>query len=228
MNDLTQLTTRHPKVARSRTFARLLRHLDLPHKKVLDIGCGYSEYLVRFGPGSVGITTTPQEVTFGAQIGAQVVLGNAERIGEIDLPWPFDAIWANNLFEHLLSPHAFLNSLKPRSTAHTVLVLGVPVIPRIASLLNLRPFRGALAVAHTNFFTRESLCLTIERAGWRVSEIRPFYTSIYFLDMLASFFAPHLFVVAYNDPGFRYHDKKAGEWDDPMYRPLLENTNSRV
>ena len=112
--------------------------------------------------------------------------------------------------------------LKAAAQPEALLVLGVPVIPRVASLMHLRRFRGALSVAHINFFTRESLRLTVERAGWRVAAVRPFLFSNVLLDTLASFVAPHLYVIAYNDAHFRYEDKKLKEWkDDPLYSDLI-------
>lgn len=97
------------------------------------------------------------------------------------------------------------------------------MIPRLASLMSLIKFRGALAAAHVNFFTRESLQLTVERAGWPVKQIRPFIFTNYWLDYLASFLAPHLYVVAHNDANFKYPEKKLKEWqDEPHYQQLLE------
>lgn len=216
---------RFAPVAASRTFNRILDNLKLRSKRTLDIGCGYGEYLVKFGPGSVGITTTVAEVEYAASRGINIVKGNAERMDELGLDASFEAIWANNLFEHLVAPHAFLMRLKKIARPEAVLVLGVPVIPVLPALMRLTKFRGALAVAHVNFFTRASLKLSVERAGWRVAEIRPFVFSNRLADRLASFVAPHLYVVASNRADFKYDPKKLKEWkDDPHYRSLLEIT----
>jgi SAM-dependent methyltransferase len=217
------MDSRFVNVARSKTFNRILDELSLRNKKVLDLGCGYGEYLVLFGKNSLGITTTLDEIEYGKSKNMRIVPGNVELIDSLDLKENFEAIWANNLFEHLLSPHAFLIKLKTVASAETLLILGVPVIPRIASLMKINKFRGALAVAHVNFFTRESLRLTAERAGWKVSDIRPFIFKNKFLDRLASFFAPHLYVVAKNNASFKYDDKKLKEWkDDGHYQKILE------
>lgn len=216
-------------VAASRTFGRIVRILGLGSKRTLDIGCGYGEYLVHFGKESVGITTTKAEIAYGAQHSLQIHAGNAEIIDELKLPGTFDAIWANNLFEHLLAPHGFLIRLKMLAHTDTMLVLGVPVVPRVASLMRLTPFRGALAVAHVNFFTRETLRLTVERAGWHVQTARPFIFENSTLDWWASFVAPHLYVVALHDANFRYHPKKLKEWkDDAHYDRVLAITHSRT
>ena len=213
---------RFAPVKNSRTFNRILDTLGLHSKKVLDMGCGYGEYLVCFGPGSVGITTTLHEVEYGKEHGLSIVRGNVELLDEMDLKDRFDAAWANNLFEHLVGPHAFLITLKTVMRDDAVLVLGVPVVPRIASLMRLTKFRGALAAAHVNFFTRETLRLAVERAGWKVDTVRPFYFSNTFLDFLGSFFAPHLYVVARNGASFRYLEKKLNEWkDEPLYEKIV-------
>ncbi|MBI2482244.1 MAG: methyltransferase domain-containing protein [Candidatus Vogelbacteria bacterium] len=228
MNDyLTNPDKRFAPVAHSKTFNRILDTLALRTKKVLDLGSGYGEYLIHFGPDSLGVTSTVAEVDYARAKSINIIKGNVELIDQLILDKPFEAIWANNLFEHLLAPHTFLMKLKTVAAADTVLVLGVPVIPRLAWLMRLSKFRGALAAAHVNFFTRESLKLTVERAGWLVKQIRPFIFTNYFLDYLASFLAPHLYVVAYNNADFKYPTKKLKEWqNEPHYHQLLNISQS--
>jgi SAM-dependent methyltransferase len=217
---------RFAPVHSSRTFNRILDTLNLRTKKTLDLGCGYGEYLVEFGKNSVGITTTLAEIEYGKQKNLRILRGNVEFIDEIGLKESFEAIWANNLFEHLLSPHSFLIKLKTIAQPETILILGVPTVPRLTSIMHLGRFRGALAGAHVNFFTRETLRLTVERAGWKVEAARSFYFGNVFLDWLFSFFAPHIYIVAKNNMDFRYPDKKLSEWkDEAHYQKLISIVN---
>ncbi len=213
-------------VNNSKTFLRILKIFQLKEKKVLDIGCSYGEHLVHFGNESIGITTTREEVEYGKNKKLKIIQGNAEQIDALNLG-SFQVIWANCLFEHILSPHSFLIKLKIVSQHDTLLILGVPVIPRIVSLLRLNKFRGALAVSHINFFTKESLKLTVERAGWQVVDIRSFFFSNHILDLFLSCLAPHLYVIASNDEGFKYTAKKMKEWkDEPYYSQIIKITKS--
>ena len=195
---------------------------------MLDLGCGYGEYLVMFGKDSLGVTTTLEEVEYGKQNSIRTVRGNVEELDKVtELQTErFEGIWSNNLFEHLLAPHRFLNSLKRYANDDALLVLGVPVVPAIPSLMNIRKFRGALAVSHINFFTRKTLQLTVERSGWEVLRIRPFIFSARWLDALAGLVAPHMYVVARNEASFKYTDKKLKEWkDESYYKYVLETTH---
>jgi len=212
-------------VSASRTF-RIIRDLyGLSHKIVFDIGCGFGEYLRFFGEESIGITTTQDEIEYGKKNGLHIIFGNAEWLENISLHDRFDAIWANNLFEHLLSPHAFLMKLKNVSHSETLIILGVPVVPKFVSLISFRQFRGILATNHINFFTYTTLRLTVERAGWTVRAARPFLFKNMLLDRLAAPFAPHIYVVAANNPDFKYPPKKVGEWiADAHYQELLSIT----
>lgn len=220
---------RFSKVKNSKTFNRILNVLNLRNKKVLDIGCGYGEYLSEFGNGSIGITTTDAEVDYGRNNNLNIIKGNIEVYSTLNNLGFFDSIWANNLFEHLLSPHEFLIQLKTIANKDTLLVLGVPVIPKIAFLLNLNKFRGALASNHISFFSRESLKYTVQYAGWKVVSLRPFIFSNKLLDMVASFFAPHLYLIAYNNTDFKYPEKKQKEWrNEDKYRHLFDITESRI
>ena len=117
---------------------------------------------------------------------------------------------------------AFLMKIKSISHTKTVLILGVPVIPKIVMLTSLNKFRGSLASNHINFFTHTTLRLTAERAGWKVFTVRPFIFKNTLLDMLVRPFAPHLYLVAGNIENFTYPIKKINEWTaDKHYSEML-------
>ncbi len=218
---------RYNSVIHSRTLRNINNIFSLSSKKVLDLGCGYGEYLAHFGKGSVGVTTTPEEVEHATARGLSVRLGNAEFLEELSFEEQFEAVWANNLFEHLLSPHEFLIKLKKQVTKNGILILGVPVVPFIPQLTAFKKFRGALASNHINFFTADTLRLTVERAGWHVKAIRPFIFKNTMLDTCISPLVPHLYVIAENDTSFRYPSKKVKEWsNDSRYLKLIESTKS--
>lgn len=218
-----KLNKRFDDVAKSATFKNIVDEYQMDKAAVLDVGCGFGEHLSFFGAGSVGVTTKDEEVGFGRVKNLAIIKGNAEKINEIGLNKKFSIIWANNLLEHILSPHAFLVKIKAVSKDNSLLVLGVPVVPKITSLVRLRKFRGVLADSHVNFFSKEALELTVSAAGWRVESIRPFLFSNKKLDSLFSCVAPHLYVTARNDVGFFYSDKKMKEWrGEKQYEELFD------
>lgn len=212
------INKRYDGVKKSKTFLNILKRFNLGHSRVLDIGCGQGEYLAHFGPRSMGINSSLAEVSYGQDNNLIMVGGNAEKLEDaIDKNEKFDYIWANNLFEHLLSPHSFLISLRRFSSDKTLLILGVPVIPRIPLLIYFRKFRGSLASNHINFFNSLTLALTIEKAGWIIEEERPFFSKFKFIDLFYKYFAPHLYLVCRKDVNFSYPPKKISEWEDQEY-----------
>lgn len=228
--DLLEYTkTNDEQVLQSKTFARIAKLYDLPNKRVLDIGCGVGSHMQRFGAGSIGLTTNPDEVVVGQKINRDIRLGNVEKLSAA-LPQTeqFDVIWCNNIFEHLLSPHAFLVYLKQVAHADTVLVLGTPMVPTVPSLMRLRQFRGALATPHVNFFNYKTYELSVTFAGWTVQTLSSFYFRIPLLNYLVKPIWPHLYLVAKNDPTYRYHEKKLKEWkDDPLYDDMIAIMNPK-
>ncbi|HBM45766.1 MAG: Methyltransferase type 11 [Parcubacteria group bacterium GW2011_GWF2_38_76] len=212
-----EINQRFINVKNSKTFNRIIRLLGLNNKKVFDVGCGFGEYLALFGKGSFGITSTEEEVFVARERGLDVFKTNAELISRDSIKNDFGVIWANNLFEHLLSPHYFLMRLRSISDNGAILVLGVPVIPKFVSLLRLSHFGGSLASNHINFFTKETLRLTVERSGWRVIEARPYLSKFRIFDSILSFFSPHIYIIAKKDPLFNYPEKKVLEWEGESY-----------
>lgn len=215
---------------KSKTFKRIAETYSLSEKRVLDVGCGVGSHMQRFGTSSVGLTTNPKEVALGKIINRDIRLGNVERINEIfDETEKFDVIWCNNIFEHLLSPHAFLVNLKKFSHDDTLIILGTPMIPWPPFLMRIKKFRGALATPHINFFTYDSYRYTVLFAGWQIETLSSFIFGSKLLNTLTARFVPHLYMVAKNNTTYRYHQKKLKEWeDDSLYQPLIEIMNPKI
>lgn len=200
------------KVNTSRPFAHIMKGFDLGNKAVLDVGCSEGHYLQFFGKGSVGITIIPEHVEKGKERGLDIVLKNVEA-DDFHMDKKFDAVWANNLFEHLHAPHLFLTKMREVLNEDGILILGVPVIPHIPFLTKIKKFRGAYAVSHVNFFTRRTLIETVRFAGWDVQEARLFYMGNKILDFFFNIIAPHIYIVAKPKAHFAYPLKRQRSLD---------------
>lgn len=210
--DNTEIEERFKNVEKSTTFSNIVKSYDLDEKIVLDIGCSYGEFLAHFGRGSVGLTIAEDEAEYGRVKNLDIRLGNIESenvpIASVER---YQAIFANNIFEHLYSPHAFLGKIKNMLKDEGVIIIGVPCVPKIVSLWNFKKFRGSLAVSHINFFTRQTLQKTIERAGFITLENRSFFFRSRILDWFMNLISPHFYVVAKKDNEFKYHPKRLKE-----------------
>ncbi len=208
MNPRTE--KRFHEVEKSKTFRNIVDTFDLKHKAVLDIGCSYGEFLIHFGKRSTGVTLTQVEVEYGKEKGLDMRFGNIESDAFV-LENKYDVIFANNIFEHLYSPHHFLIKIKKYLKPNGILILGVPCIPKVVSLVKLPKFRGSLAVEHINFFTRETVRKTVERGGWSVQAVRGFHFSQLMIDVLFNPVYPHFYVIATSDPQFKYPERRMKE-----------------
>lgn len=191
-----KIEKRFENTSRSKTFRNIIRTFDLDKKRVLDIGCTYGEFLIHFGAGSTGLTIVQDEVTYGKMKGLDVRYGNIESEAFV-LEEKYDVIFANNLLEHMYSPHNFLYNIKKYLKPDGILILGVPCIPKIVSLLHIKKFRGSLAISHINFYTRDTLIRTVEKGGgWRLVTTRGFHFANKIIDHLLDPIYPHFYVVA--------------------------------
>jgi SAM-dependent methyltransferase len=204
------IENRFKNVAKSRVFNNILKTFNLDKKSVLDLGCSYGEFLIHFGKDSVGVTIIEKEAEYAKNKGLDVRCENIESDGFV-LEDKFDAIFANNIFEHLYSPHNFLIKLKKYLKPDSLLVLGVPCIPKIVSLFYLNKFKGSLAIGHINFFTHDTLIKTVERAGYKIIETRGFHFSNRIVDHILDPIYPHFYVTAFVDPDFKYPEKRLKE-----------------
>jgi SAM-dependent methyltransferase len=205
-----KIEKRFKNISKSKTFGNIIKIFDLDNKSVLDIGCSYGEFLSHFGDKSVGITIIEEEVKYAKHKGLDVRLGNVEP-DDFILQEKFDVIFANNIFEHLYSPHGFLVKIKKYLKSDGFIILGVPCVPKIVSLIRFNKFKGSLAGAHINFFTKYTLTKTVEKAGYRVKTTRGFRFKNKFMDHLLDLIYPHFYVVAFPDENFKYSEKRMRE-----------------
>lgn len=205
-----KIEKRFENVSRSKTFKNIVKIFDLDKKSVLDIGCLFGEFVVHFGKGSTGITIAQDQVKYGRDRGLDIRYGNIES-DDFVLEEKYDVIFANNLFEHLYSPHYFLCKIKQYLKPNGILILGVPCIPKIVSFLHINKFSGSIDLAHINFFTRDTLIHTVERGGWKPISTRGFHFTSKIIDHLFDPVYPHFYVIAAPDPDFKYSDKRKSE-----------------
>lgn len=194
-------------VRSSRVFSNLIDLFQLDTRKVLDVGCSEGHHLQCFGSESVGVTIIEEHVQKAEEKGLRVIQKNVED-PHFDVGEHFDVVWANNLFEHLHSPHLFLVKMRDVINSNGTLILGVPVIPHLSFLTRFKKFRGAYAVSHINFFNRRTLIETVRAGGWIVHEARLFYMKSSLLDWLFNLIAPHIYIIASPDPNFSYPEKR--------------------
>src|SRR5690606_11045154 len=115
----------------------------------------------------------------------------------------FDFIFANNILEHMQSPHNFLLHIKKYLKEGGLAIVGVPCIPYLTPFLRFNKFKGALASLHINFFTRSTLIKTLEFAGWSVLEARGFRFSNSVVDYIFNLIYPHFYIVARINTNFK-------------------------
>jgi len=209
-DNLEKIKKRFFNVDKSKTFKNIIKEHKLDKKAVFDIGCTYGEFLCHFGTGSVGLTIIKEEADYGQSIGLDIRQGNVES-KDFKITEKFDVIFANNIFEHMLSPHLFLMNMKQYLKPDGVMILGVPSVPKLTWMLNFKRFRGSLASLHINFFNRDTLMKTVEAGGWHILTCRGFHFRNKYVDYMMNLVWPHFYVVAKPIEGFSYSPKRLKE-----------------
>jgi 2-polyprenyl-3-methyl-5-hydroxy-6-metoxy-1,4-benzoquinol methylase len=149
-------------------------------KRVLDVGCS-SGYLARplVGQGCtvVGLELDPDAAAEARKVCEEVLVGDVETMELPFEPESFDVVLCGDLVEHLRDPEAFLSRVRPLLRKDGKLVLTTPNVANWAMRLGLLAGRwryterGILDRTHTHLFTRATLVETLERAGYRVTEL---------------------------------------------------------
>ena len=206
----------------------LVREHDFHKKRVLDIGCFYGQTLLYWGENSEGIDISERAIRFLKELGINGYNFNVEDGFSPLQDKKYEAIYCNNLIEHLLAPHLFLMRLNvlllPQSG---ILAIGMPVTSGMFSCLwKLFGIKGWLAKEHINFFTVRTARLTLERAGFEIiGQWSPrLYKIFSFLGKIVVGLAPHCLFICRKKKDFNY-DKTGRSGFNPVWAKDLNKFN---
>lgn len=204
----------------------LIEKYDFDKIKVLDIGCMYGQTLLYWGEQSEGVDISEPAVKFVRSLGRRVIVFNVEDGFDELKGRQYEAIYCNNLIEHLVAPHLFLVRLHAILKPQGVLAIGVPVAPTFFSYLwKACGIKGWLAKEHINFFTLKTMKLTLERAGFEVlGQWSPgLYKFSHYLSRIGVGLMPHCLFVCRKIENFIYDKKRSSSFNPSWATDLKQH-----
>lgn len=203
----------------------LINRYAFDQKKVLDIGCSFGWSFLYWGKDSEGIELYGPAIEFLEKMKRKIYPLNVENNFDEIRGKKYEAIYCNNLIEHLIAPHLFLLRLNNLLETHGILAIGVPVVPSKFSFIweNLG-FRGWLAKQHIGFFTFETMKLTLERAGFEILEwwSPGVYRFSKFLSRVLVRRMPHILFICKKNENFKYDEIRPLDFN-PCWAEGIEN-----
>lgn len=179
----------------------MLKYLPQNPSMVLDIGCSdgsFGKMLKEKTSAEVwGIEFMPAEAGKAGEVLDKIFIGPCEKFID-DLPENhFDAIYFNDILEHLEDPYTVLKKVKPKLKKKGVVISSIPNIRYYKAILNLLfkkdweyKAQGVMDKTHLRFFTGKSIRRMYEDQGYKIlthkgingtSSIRPILFNIPFL-----------------------------------------------
>lgn len=162
----------------------MLAYVPPDAKRIVELGCGTGELgkLIKQRQSAEvwGVELSP--------VAAGLAKGNLDRVLEGDLvqvmrelpSGVFDCVVANDVLEHLISPHQVLVDIKRCMSPGGKVIASIPHIRHWKALYEiviLGDFRyrdkGTFDRTHLRFFTQRSICRLFQEAGYRVERIEP-------------------------------------------------------
>jgi SAM-dependent methyltransferase len=137
--------------------------------RLLDFGCGWSNYLAgakAAGFDAVGIEVDTAKVEFARRHGLEVVQANL-----LDKTLPadsFDAVIAQQVFEHLYDPVPHLQELKRVLKPGGILLMSVPNYGSLAAKMQGVKWDMLSPVGHVRYFTHGTLAKFLADHGFTV------------------------------------------------------------
>ena len=142
----------------------MLKYLPENSKKILDVGCGngaFASLLKQKNQAEVwGIELMEKEAIIAKEIVDKLFIGNCEKYIN-DLPNNyFDAIYFNDVLEHLSDPYSVLEDLKCKLAPNGVIISSIPNVRffrTFSKVVFLKDWKyddfGIMDKTHLRFFT---------------------------------------------------------------------------
>ena len=151
-------------------------------KRVLDLGCGASQFLPliqRVGYEATGFEGDPARAKIASEQGVEVRSGDWSRIGECFPDRRFDCIVSDQVFEHMLDPIGTLTALRDVLAPDGIIIFRFPNEGSLRRKLelamcrlkgNTRPL--SYFVDHWNYFNERAARRTFASAGYEVLRVK--------------------------------------------------------
>lgn len=148
-----------------------VRHFGLAGKSVLEVGCGDGFFLQSLrdcGAECMGIepSEAQRKIAMARDLRVEAgILSVGRRLGG----GPFDAFATRQVFEHVPDLGGFLRAIRENLKPEAV---GLVEVPNLEFILDQGRFFDFIP-EHLNYFSRDSLRLALELAGFAVESVVP-------------------------------------------------------
>jgi SAM-dependent methyltransferase len=151
-------------------------------KRVLDLGCGASQFLPliqRLGYAATGFEGDPARAQIARDQGVEVVSGDWMRIGDCFPEQRFDCIVSDQVFEHMLDPIGTLTAIGAVLAPDGVIIFRFPNEGSLRRKLelamcrlrgNVRPL--SYFVDHWNYFNERAARICFSTADYEVLQLK--------------------------------------------------------
>jgi 2-polyprenyl-3-methyl-5-hydroxy-6-metoxy-1,4-benzoquinol methylase len=161
------------KEFRINQFNEFVQKYFLKNKRVIEIGCGKGEYLSLMqsaGVNASGIEYSQESVDVCLNEGLRVTKSFIENeyVNLKDKDESFDAFFIMNFFEHLPDPNVVLRGIYNNLSEDGI---GLIEVPNFDMILEKKLF-SEFMTDHLFYFTKETLCSTLERNGFEIIECK--------------------------------------------------------
>ena len=179
----------------------MLNYLPKTAKKILEVGCGngcFAEVVKKLNNAEVwGIELMEAEAELASKVLDKVLPGECEKHID-DLPDNyFDAIYFNDVLEHLVDPYTVLKKIKSKLSTNGVIISSIPNVRYHNTFIRILIQKdwkyeefGVMDFTHLRFFTEKSINRMYMDAGYSIEiseginkskSIKPYIYNIPFL-----------------------------------------------
>lgn len=162
----------------------MLDFLPPNSKKILDVGCGQGSFasVIKEMQGAEvwGIEYMESEAKVAATVLDKVFSGPCENALDKLPDHYFDAIYFNDVLEHLVDPYAVLDIMKTKLSPNGVVISSIPNVRFFKTFLKVifqKDWKyedyGIMDKTHLRFFTNKSIVRMYEELGYEIIKHEP-------------------------------------------------------
>lgn len=157
----------------------MLKYLPKDAKKIIDIGCGngcFAQVIKKQNDAEVwGIELMQSEADIASKILHKVFAGECEKHLDSLPDNYFDAIYFNDVLEHLIDPYSVVKKIKSKLSSNGVVISSIPNVRyhnTFMKLLFKKDWKydsfGVMDFTHLRFFTEKSIKRMYLDAGYEI------------------------------------------------------------